>query len=406
MFEETNSGIRTENENLKKFVNELKEKIRESSEKEKSTQLKLNELLAFKSNCESTMDEQKLNLVQKEDRYRAKFEEKERQIVQKHKEREESLKAEYIKEISQIYNDIETYRIENEKLKIELKNVNKKVDESDNIIHDKEGEFKRITDSKDKEYEKLQRTLKELQREIHDLELKYNDKTQEFANKYKNFDEIENKLYNISQNKDRKIKESDDEMNNLKNFIFDIQANIKEHEIRSENKDKMIEQLKNLNSEILQEYNRKELEYNSHEDNRAKEFNDVLNKFNELNLEKNDILQENEELRSNLLHTSEKLREMNELIENKYHGLETDYQKEKTAREGTEKKYKEAIKKMKDRHNSVLNENNSLKQLLMQREEETNTLRLKYENKIQTVILLLKFSFSLNLKSRNIAGRI
>lgn len=377
--------MKEENENLKNFAEEMKGKIATLAQNDRVKETKIEELLSLKNTLERSADGNKMEVVQKEEKFRSKFEEKEKQLVQKYKEREESMRTEYVKEVSQINSSVETYRLENEKLKIQVKNMQKLIDESENTLHEKEIEFKHSLDSKDKEYEKLQRALKDVQRSVHELESKYNEKQADYVSKCKNFEELEQKLFSKASNKDKKLKDSEDEVSACKNFILDLQANIKEYEIRSDNKDKMIEQLKNQNSEILREFNRKEFEYSSTDDNRNKDIQELLLKLNELNHEKNEVLQENEELRINLVHASDKLREMNDMIEDKYRGLEMNFMKEKNTRENSERKYKDALKRSRDKETNLFNENNTLKQVLAEREEEMNTMRLRYENKLQTV---------------------
>jgi hypothetical protein len=74
---------------------------------------------------------------------------------------------------------------------------------------------------------------------------------------------------------------------------------------------------------------------------------------------------------------------MNDLILDKYQGLEFNCQKEKNQKENMERKYKELIRKLKDNEENLMNEINFMRENLERKGEEFEGVKLKYENKIQ-----------------------
>lgn len=376
MFEETNLLLREENGSFKRHLDDLREKVQMLNNNDQMKENKMNEYKNIKFNLEKQIEDMNSEIFKKEEKIRAKFEEKERKIKEKFKDREDNLKNEYFKEINIINMSVEGYKLENEKLKIEIKNLKNLLEASENSLQENEIEFKKALDQKDKDYQKLQKNLKELQNDIHELESKYTDKTHEYQTKLKNAEETETKLLHQIQFKEKKFKELDEEFSQMRGYLMDLQASMREYEIKTDTKDKIIAQLKNQNKEILKEFNKKESEYTYNEESKY-----------DLGMKCNALFEENEELKENLLKASENLQKLNELIEDKYSGLEMNLHKEKSKNENNERKYREAMKKMKDNEQRLNQEIDSLKDLLVNQQDDFEKVRNRYDSKIQSVLI-------------------
>jgi chromosome segregation ATPase len=388
-FEDSNQLIKDDNENLKRFLAEYKERIEDLEGNEKAKDHRIAHLMSEKMNLENSLDERKLDLIHREDDLRVKYEDKEREVKGKYKEREENLKKDYISEISSINTTLELLRIENEKLKIEIKGLKRVVEDSESLIEEKEHEFIRVNEIKDLEYEKLQKTLKELLNDIQDFENKYNDKNTDIVAKFKRFEENESQLYDQLSGKQKRIKQLEDEMNGYKNYILDLQANLKEYEIIIENKEKLIDQLKTQLEEIVKELQKKEIELAHTDDLKHKEMNDICDRVNSLSDEKDAILKENDDLRKNLEHAAEKMKELTGLIDDKYKIIESNYQLEMNGKQKIENKFRAMIKQLQDNEDKMMKENSALKDLLSHKDMDIEKLRMGYENKVQKVSLFI-----------------
>lgn len=386
ILEDTNLGLRHDNQMLLEKLDEYQnEVLPQIANADRIKEKKLTELKNLNYKLEKQVEELKFDLIKNEESIRSKFGEQEENMRRKSKEREENLKSQYMKEILSANLANETFRMENEKLKMEIRSLKNKIEDIESQNVDKDSEHKGIIQSKEKECDKLKRRIKEIENEIDELELKLKDKENESNLKLKSYEDNINKIQSQITVKDKRIKDLDGEINNLKSIILDLEHTIEEFEIKSENKDKVIEQLKNQNSEILREFNNKELEINQFEQGRSKEIDDFVDKFNELVTENTNLQDENEELRANLFQASEKLRELNDLIIDKYEGLELNYFKEKNNKDNLEKKFNSVIRKMKDKEKDLINELECVRILLEKKEEELENVRLKYKNKIQVV---------------------
>jgi hypothetical protein len=386
MFEETNKQMKLENDHLQRSVNELQNKvIPQMSQNEKLKDGQIEDLRNTLIKMEKNIEENKTDVFRKEEHLKVKLEEKERILKNKTREREESIKNDYLKELSSLNITIQNIKCENEKLNSEIKKLRNDNEEVELSMNEKESEYKKHFEQKERELEKFKRQFKQTEKELSEFEAKLNEKQIEHASKMKLYEEKVSKLNILISEKDKKIKSLNEEIKSLNSIVADLKGTLKESEIKFENKDRIIDQLKNQNSEILKEFNRKESEIASFHEERIIEGNEYSDKIAKLENDRNILIEDNEELRNSLNQASDKLREMNDLIIDKYQKLELDYQKEKLNKENMEKRYKDIIKKMKVNEQEILNELGMMREAVEKKDNEYDNEKLKFENKIHKV---------------------
>ena len=80
--------------------------------------------------------------------------------------------------------------------------------------------------------------------------------------------------------------------------------------------------------------------------------------------EKMKMEEQNEELTKNLSIANENLKQLNDLVVDKYSNMENELHKQKSQKKNIEKKYKEKIKQIKSKEKGIMKENNQLKEIL------------------------------------------
>lgn len=393
IFENTHQRLNEEINNLKIINEELKEKINEMSQRDLEKDNIIAELKNARENYGNMYEDQKLDLLKKEEKLRNKLEEKEKELKQKLKEKEEILKEEYIEEIKNLNRHMENIKSENDKLKFDIMDLRTLIDDYENSKHERELEFKREILLRDNEYEKQQKIIKELKSEVEFLEEKISEKANDFSMKIRNTEQNENKYIQQMNLKDKKIKENEEEINNLKNLILDLQSIERDLEIKLENKNNQMEQMKFKNEEKDNEIKNIETEMGEMQQLNMKELEKITHKFSDLTNDKENLLLENEDLKAALVKATTKIRELNELIEIKYQNIEMQLVKEKTGKENLERKYKDLQRKYNLNYDSLVNENSELKNNLEKMNIDMDNMATKFENKIQKVEELIIFKF-------------
>lgn len=331
--------------------------------------------------------------MKKEEKLRIKFEEKEKELKQKLKEKEELLKEDFLTDIKNLTKKIDEIKNENDKLKFENIDIRAVIDDYENDKHEREIEFKRINLLRENDFEKLQKKDQGLHSEIEELESKLAEKANDFNSKIRNSEQNEGKFIYQLNSKDKKIKQLEDEIENLKNLVIDLQNVFRENELNAENKQKSISLLQQINEENAQEIKNLENEIGKIQQNNMKELELIAIKITELSHDKENLIIENEDLKNALLKATNRIRELNEVIEIKYQGIENQLIKENSAKENLERKVKDLQKKYSINQESLLNDINDFKNALDKKQIDMDNLVTKYETKIHKVNFLLKIFF-------------
>jgi len=398
IFENTNQRLNEEIANLNQVIEDLNLRLSEFSQRDIEKDNMIQELKNARNTYDKIFEETKYELLKKEEKLRIKFEEKEKELKQKFKEKEDILKEEYIQEIKGLTKKMEEIKSENDRLKFENIDLKASLEDQENYKHNREIEFKREILLRDNDYEKLQKKIREMQNDLEELENKLKEKGNDFNNKSRNWEQNEAKYVYQINSKEKKIKDLLEEVDNLKNLVIDLQSVCKEFEQKIENKQKIIDQLKQKNEESVQEIKNMESEIGEIQQNNMRELEQITIKITELSQEKDNLILENEDMKNALMKATNRIRELNEVIELKYQGIENQLVKERTMKENLERKFKDMQKKYNINHEKLIEEINDLKNVLDKKQIDMDNLVTKYETKIHKVLKIMIKALNFNSK--------
>ena len=179
--------------------------------------------------------------------------------------------------------------------------------------------------------------------------------------------ENNNLLNKISESKE-KVNEYDSEIINQKNNINRLNNELNQVNLSIKNKDALIEQLKNQIEELNDLIAQSEEDLKLFEENKQQEFKEYSEQIEVLIQEQNILRAQNMELTENLSLANENMKQLNELISDKYADVEAELLKQTSNKENLEKKYKDIFKHMKNKQNLLNQENNKLKEIINNQE--------------------------------------
>jgi epidermal growth factor receptor substrate 15 len=164
------------------------------------------------------------------------------------------------------------------------------------------------------------------------------------------------------------VNEYDSEIINQKNNINRLNNELKQVNLSVKNKDALIEQLKNQIEELNDLIAQSEEDLKLFEENKQQEFKEYSDQIEVLIQEQNILRAQNMELTENLSLANENMKQLNELISDKYADVEAELLKQTSNKENLEKKYKDIFKHMKNKQNLLNQENNKLKEIINNQE--------------------------------------
>ena len=290
---------------------------------------------------------------------------------------------------------------ENEKIKLETKNLNKQISNLENSLQEKDFEYKRVIDNKDREIEKLSKTIKDLNREMRETEQAYKEKTEEIKSKAKNIAQPDEIYKAFLNSKDKLIFELENEVRKLKHTLDFVTSELKEVEVVIESKENMIKKLKNENSELMKELNNKKLELQSEEDDLQIRLETAENKIKLLEREKEVLFKEKEEDHIEIFHLRSKFTNETKGSMNKTGKLNMNYD---TSPFVEHSKYDSNLLTV-DKEDQYLAEISRLQNLIMDRDKERDDVKIKFEKRVHSVKDLFIYFFNLvqtqNRRTRN-----
>jgi chromosome segregation ATPase len=383
LFEEANENLRVENSTIKIKLDDYKNKIEQLTQKENVLNTTIEELKSKLSRKDVESEKLECEYSKKEENLKKRYEDNETNLKQKIKSREEELKSEFLKGITSTNSECEKTLVEIEKIKLEKKTLEQKIDSFENIIHEKEIDFKRSLDHKDREYEKLFRNLKELQRDIKEVEFTYKQKIEEIKTKNKNleYDELETKKLN--EINEKQIQQFKNELMETNLYLEDCMSSLKETEITLNNKESVIKTLKNENCELLRELQRKDEEMQQIADKFNMKIETVNNRIKILEKEKDILFNEKQEDHKEIISLRNKLNESTGLYNQKISYIERD--KEMIF----EKHTKEIKIKFEEKEDEYLSEISRLQNIILDRDSERDSLKQKFDKRCHSVSFIL-----------------
>ena len=232
---------------LRKINEELKYRLNQYNLKELNYNSQLAEINELKDRINKLSDEKALELKLNEESIQKKIDEKENFLRQKYLKKEEQLKEELISEVSGFQKDIERSKQDNERYRKENFNLQEKLESLESLMANKEQNMKKLLEHKDQEYEKILLLYKQSQNEKNNIEINTNEKTTEYINNYNSMQDILKTLEKECEDKDKIINNLNEEIQNYKQSLADIDLNFNEIKSQFERREKINEMLKNEN---------------------------------------------------------------------------------------------------------------------------------------------------------------
>ena len=324
------------------------------------------------------------------------YDSKIKKLNEKFKEKENLLKKEKNEEFLRISKNLEEKKFENEKLKSEISNYKIEINTLKSQIENNDYEKNSIMDQKDKENSKLKEKITEKDKEITEIENDYREKISKLEEQINLIKEENNNLLNeINENQDKE-NEYETEILNLKNNNDIINNELNQINIALQNKDVVIDQLKQQIEELNNLLIQSEEDLKNFEENKQQEFAEYSNQIELLIQEKNILQTQNIELTDNLSLANENLKKFNDLLSDKYSNIETELMKQANRNDNLEKKYKGVLKQLKNKQNILNQENSQLKEIINNNNLNKEKIDINNQNKIKNLSLYNKVTGNKN----------
>ena len=314
---------------------------------------------------------------------------KTKKLLEKFKEKENKIKQDNTEEISRLNKNIENIRQENSKLKTEISNNKVEIDSLKAKLESKDYEKNTYLKKKKKEILKLKERISEQDREIEYKEKELKQRINKLEDQISLMKQENNNLINkVSEGKE-KFNEYEIEITDQKNIINRLNNELNQINLSVQNKDALIEQLKNQIEELNDLLIQSEEDLKLFEENKQQEFKEYSDQIENIIDENNLLKAQNKELTENLSLANENMKQLNELISDKYADVEAELLRQTSHKENLEKKYKDIFKHMKNKQNLLNQENHKLKEFINNnnnQEEQLDNLGdndIKINNNVQ-----------------------
>lgn len=369
-----NNSLQTKNMNLESEIKSLKAMRNEQQDTKKNPSLEM---------MQEHINDVKNECAQKESKY-----------IKKYQEKEESLRKEFLNEISSLNKEIEELRAENGKLKFENTNQAVQIEKINSEHDEKNYEVTSTLNKKDKEISKLNDQIKEKEKKIEDLENDFEQKNLFNEECIRNLKEEKESLISELEVKDGKINEEEYEITKLNNDLNLLKEEIKRKDENLRTKDLNNDKLRNQIELLENSIREKENEYDAVNQDNQREFSEKNIAINQLVQDKNLLLQEKTDLENSLTMATNKIVELNEMIQNKFGYLENEKFRENEKNEIEKKKLLGMIKQLQFKEKTLTEENEKLKEVLDKKETERQQMEMTYQNELNNISLYNNFNNS------------
>ena len=371
--------IEEANENLKKTNNSLVSQLAEYENQIKILKIKNEENEANAKNL--TMYQEHITEMQNE------FTQKEIKLNRKYQDKENSIKNEFLNEISKLTKELEELRVQNEKLKFDISTLNLNIESLKSKSEDKEYENTATINKKEKEINKLKSQIEDYQKKLNEIEGTNKEREMNFISDFTKLKQDNESLINTLNQKNENVYDLEAKIETLNKNIDTLVNEAKENQLSLDNKNTIIEQLKNQNEELQKEIADRDNELEILEQTRQNDANTYNAKIEQVLKEKNDLENIKAELTDNLSQANQKIKQMNAFMTDKFNSLIQSLQSETAKNENLEKKYKSLIKSLKVKHKSLNEENKQLKEVINQKDIEKEHMEYQYQNEIKNMSL-------------------
>ncbi len=336
---------------LQKNINDLEMQL-------KNKDIELAESLKEKNKSETAIRNANI-YKQYMDELQNEFKDKVNKLNKKYIEKEKGIKSEFEDEINKKRQKVEELRIENEKLKydlshykMDLQTLNHQLEEKDTYsnINQKEKEIVYLKEKISELEKNLDQKKSILQENISNYENVINEIKQENIT-------LQNELNQLRNQK----KENDIKLNHYKHSIQMLNNELNQNKNFINNKTLLIEQLTFQLDEMQKSLNQWDVDIQNYDLEKQNEINEYNNQIEEINNAKNEIQAENEVYREYLEKAIDNMKQLNDQIVENYGSLEEELGLQMNENQQTQKKYKDMLKKIKKKQNNLTKQNEELK---------------------------------------------
>ena len=326
--------IEEANENLKKTNNSLVNQLAEYEKQIKVLKIKTEENEANAKNL--SMYQEHITEMQNE------FTQKEIKLNKKYQDKENSIKNEFLNEISKLTKELEELRVQNEKLKFDISTLNLNIESLKSKCEDKEYESTATINKKDKEINKLKLQIEDYQKKLNEIEGTNKEKELTFMSDFAKLKQDNESLLNTLNQKNENVYDLEAKIETLNKNIDTLVCEAKENQLSLDNKNTIIEQLKNQNEELQKEIADRDNELELLEQTRQNDANAYNDKIEQVLKEKNGLEGIKAELTDNLSQANQKIKQMNDFMTDKFNSLMQSLQSETAKNENLEKAWRAA----------------------------------------------------------------
>lgn len=372
-FEDINTNLTIDNQSLIKELKEIKEKIASITSSDYTAPNKFD------------ID---IEVLKIQDNYQRYFEEQTKKLILKYEKTEDDQRERHKLELKELKEYLAKSNDELIASKKEVLTFKRRLEEQEKYFKDKEFEFKIEFEDKQKEVEGLVGSVKSSQKEIKDINSEFRNKIAEAVSKIRSMEERENRLLIELDAKSKKIEEMKLEILEKINNEKAYDKIIKEKAKRLEELEQLLKQANETNDELRNLIQAKNQEHLVSEEKAKEDVVILLSSLEEMKAENERVSTEAEEIRDKLFEAQGAVNELNNLIEDKYQGLEVMLVKEINQKESLQANLNETLKKNKINEERTQIKMNQIKKNYNSLLEDYENLREKYDSKVQFVSII------------------
>jgi chromosome segregation ATPase len=367
---ETVSTLQKQKDNLLQQVNEYETELQKQKILHEDFESHSKSLNQFKEHVATLQNE---------------YSKKETNLTLKYKEKENEIKLEFTQQLAKLTQQVDELTIENEKLKFELSNNKINIDTYITQIEEKETTMNEQLRLKNKELQKQSEIINEYEQQLATMQKTFQKQKQLFEN---DIEQLTHQNKGITAELDDKSNMNYDmqsKLNELSQQYESVCAQFKECTVSLTNKDKVIEQLKHQIESMNNEMLSRETEFDMHDKQKHKDVQEYTTQLQLLIDEKTTVEKLNAELNENLMLANDKIKELRDFINDKFNSMKHTLYKENCKNQNLENKFKGVIRQMKQREKSLIEENMTLKEMLSDKDVQSEQMEQHYQNQIKNI---------------------
>ena len=367
---ETVSTLQKQKDNLLQQVNEYETELQKQKILHEDFESHSKSLNQFKEHVTTLQNE---------------YSKKETNLTLKYKEKENEIKLEFTQQLAKLTQQVDELTIENEKLKFELSNNKINIDTYITQIEEKETTMNEQLRLKNKELQKQSEIINEYEQQLATMQKTFQQQKQLFEN---DIEQLTHQNKGITAELDDKSNMNYDmqsKLNELSQQYESVCAQFKECTVSLTNKDKVIEQLKHQIESMNNEMLSRETEFDMLDKQKHKDVQEYTTQLQLLIDEKTTVEKLNAELNENLMLANDKIKELRDFINDKFNSMKHTLYKENCKNQNLENKFKGVIRQMKQREKSLIEENMTLKEMLSDKDVQSEQMEQHYQNQIKNI---------------------